>query len=151
MCKSYYPQASADELVSYIATANTWLHARSRYKNVIVKLINTVSTENFKAEFIVKDGIHYINVYKDAMVSFYNKYGTCTSRFDMFFASIIVHELTHRRQYMTVGKKNFTLFKTLYNKDKNKFELPAIQNEIRFINYIVCGRVPSIEIDRFYI
>jgi hypothetical protein len=134
----------------YVESTNAWFRQRKRYKDIVVKFITIPSKENFKAEFVVEHGLHYIYIYGQDMVNFYKRFSSSLMGFEAFFISIIIHELTHRKQYLA-SRLSFRKFKELYVTNKHKYELNAVSAEIRFTNYFILGRKQQKSIDDFYI
>jgi hypothetical protein len=127
-----------DKLFSvYVENARKRVAKRKRFNNIYISQYNYHHSSCNKAMFIVRNGIHFIELYKPAIIEHYLTYYPEYISFDLYFTSLIIHEIVHRQQYQREFNCNFKLFNIMYQCDKDKYENKAREVEKHFIEYML--------------
>jgi hypothetical protein len=125
------------EFEEFINIARKRITSKRSRKNMYLLQYNYRHSSNNKAMFIVRRGIHYIELYKPSIIDHYKKYYPSEIPFKLYLTSIIIHEMVHREQCIKEFKNNFNHFKTMYECYPDKYEEPARNKEKHFIEYIL--------------
>jgi hypothetical protein len=122
---------------TYVDNARKRICKRKRFHNIYIAQYNYHHSSGNKAMFIIRDGIHYIELYKPAIIEHYLAYYPEYIPFNLYFTSIIIHEIVHREQCRTEFNYNFKLFNTRYQCYKEKYENEARTIEKHFLTHML--------------
>jgi hypothetical protein len=121
----------------YIENTRKRIGKRKRFENIYIAQYDYHHSSGNKAMFIVRDGVQYIELYKPAIIKHYIDFYPSYIPFKLYFTSLIIHELVHRKQYTSEFNYNFKYFNIMYKCYPDRYEDKARKVEKHFIEYIL--------------
>jgi hypothetical protein len=125
---------------TWVEDARSWMGKRKRFSKVYIARYNYHHSSKNKAIFRVRNGIHFIELFKPALIKHFLLYYPDSISFELYLISIALHECVHRQQLIGDFKNNYKHFISMYECYPEQYENPARNAEKRFIQYMLVRR-----------
>jgi hypothetical protein len=121
----------------WVDSARSWMGKRKRFNKVYIARYNYHHSSKNKAIFRVRNGIHFIELFKPALIEHFLLYYPEHISFELYLISIALHECVHRQQLIEDFKNNYKHFISMYECYPEQYEMQARNAEKRFIQYML--------------